>query len=143
VVADVFARLWERRETWRPCTAAEVYVVSAVRNHALNVARNARGRGAHLTRFGAAAALGDPPPGIAQSPFAAPGDALDDRERGVAVRRAMAALPKGRREVVLLRANGLAWAEVAERLGVSVAAAQMQHGRAVRALGALVGDAQR
>jgi DNA-directed RNA polymerase specialized sigma24 family protein len=143
VVADVFARLWERRATWRPSGAAEVYVVAAVRNRALNVARDARGRGAHLARLGADA-------GARRRPARRGGGAVRRAQRRArAPRTGRGGAPRHRHppagapDVLLLRARGFGWTEIAGRLGTSVAAAQMQHGRAVRALGALVGEAHR
>jgi RNA polymerase sigma-70 factor (ECF subfamily) len=124
LVQDVMLELWRRRERLGADGAAHAYLFQAVRNRALNHVRHlkVRQRGAlRLVRDEAAAAP-------------APGE-LEAGELDAAIRAALDTLPPRCRAVFdLSRSGGLRYAEIAERLGVSVKAVEAQMGRALRTL---------
>lgn len=131
VVADVFLALWRRRAEWDSSGGVAGYLYRAVRNAALNSARGARRERA---RYALASVQGEVP-GMASGSGAAAGEGVDEVSRVAAVRRAIAALPPNRRVVLTLRwRDGLGFAEIAERLGTTAAAVQMQLSRALGAL---------
>jgi RNA polymerase sigma-70 factor (ECF subfamily) len=128
VVDGVFARVWERRDALQPETRLGVYLLVAVRRAALDVVRH----GATVRRL--VVSRGDEVPGMGSAPGLA--DAMAEHDEVIAlVWRAIDALPERARLVMMLRwREQWDWPRVAEALGVSVAAAQMQHTRALKTL---------
>jgi RNA polymerase sigma-70 factor (ECF subfamily) len=124
VVQDVFLELWRRRATLDADVAVHAWLLRSTRNRALNVVRHAR-----IVERTA-------PQLVAAAPHAPRTDAdAGARELQDAVDAAVAALPPRCREVFALsRGEGLRYAEIAERLGVTVKAVEAQMGRALRTL---------
>lgn len=125
LVQDVFAALWTRSHTIRDQDLLTSYLYSAVRNRARSHLRHQQ----VVLRTLAAPAPPAPP--------AAP--ALDDElhatELQAAVLAAVSSLPARCREIFLLqRHEGLSYAEIAARLGISVKTVETQMSRALRAL---------
>ena len=110
VVQEAFMTLWRRAETYRPERGApRSWLLTVVRNRAIDVLRGPGRAGPSLT------------PVTDDLPLAAPDDPEAEAMRGVegaAVRAALAGLPAEQREVVELAFfGGLAYPEVAERIG--------------------------
>lgn len=123
-VQDVLLNLWRQREVLRIDDSLRGYLYRAVRNRALNSARNDRVRREAVPHL------------ALESPEVPAGDAivLED-ELEIAVREAIDALPPRCREVFeLSRFKGLRYAEIAETLGISVKTVETQMGRALRSL---------
>jgi RNA polymerase sigma-70 factor (ECF subfamily) len=121
---EVLLALWRRRDSVAPDEALGPYLVRAVRNRALNHLRHL-----HIERRDAVHAAG---PTEAEARGAGP---VVAEELARALERAVGELPPRCREVFTLsRAGGLSYAEIAERLGISVKTVEAQMGRALRAL---------
>ncbi len=130
-VADVFADLWARRDQWVVRTTVEAYLYAAVRNRASTLRRNAERRARHH------AALGESAASVAIGPAVVRGadDLVEERERHHLLEQALARVPDRYRLVLVLRwRQQLGWAEIAEALGISPAAATMLHMRALKCL---------
>ena len=130
IVQDLFARLWERRETLERPRSVQAYLYGATRNRALNELRSRRVETAFLRRAlrleGARASNARPVP---------PEDDLNASTLAVAVERAVADLPPRCREVfTLTRDQYLTYAEAAEALGISPKTVEIHVGRALALL---------
>jgi len=112
LVQQLFLSIWHNRSTFSVDGALGDYLCAAIRNRARNVIAHARVVRLHRDD-------------VARDPSAelAPDDAharLEADERHAAVVQALAALPARRRAVCLLRwIDGLSYAEIAHRLGIS------------------------
>jgi RNA polymerase sigma-70 factor (ECF subfamily) len=126
IVQDVLWSLWERRVTLEVHESIRAYLFSAVRYRALNDLRNRRHRATLLEREAGA--------------FDTAEWSIADRTTEIAdlvahLRRAVAALPAGRRHVLSLRwDHGLSYAEIATVLGSSVKAVENQLNRTLNQL---------
>lgn len=130
VVDDVFVALWDRRAEWAPVSTIQAYLFRAVRNRALSAILSEKS----TSRVARLAGLEVKPIAMSQEP-ATPDQALASNETETAVWTAVDALPQESRTVVALRWRaGMSWGEVAEVTGLSIAAAQMKHTRALRLL---------
>ena len=124
VVQDVMLELWRRRETIDVSDSLRAYLFQSARNRALNHVRREQ-----VERRGEPHAKGE----TASAPAAL--TQLVAEELDVAIQRAIAALPAPSREVFeLSRTVGLTYAEIAQRLGISVKTVEARMGRALRAL---------
>jgi RNA polymerase sigma-70 factor, ECF subfamily len=107
IVHDLFANVWERRETLVVQTSVAAYLYTAARNRAMNYLRHER----RVTAWGRMWRHD------ADAPVEVSVGAADE---AATVRRAIAALPERQRQVVVLRwFHGLTNPEAAAVLGVS------------------------
>lgn len=121
---DVMVELWRRHDSIRIETALGAYLFRAVRNRALNQLRQQQTR----HRAEPVLAVASPPPASADSRAAA-------RELQLALHEALDTLPPRCREIFeLSRVEGLRYAEIADRLGISVKTVEAQMGKALRLL---------
>jgi RNA polymerase sigma-70 factor (ECF subfamily) len=133
VVQESLWRIWDRRQAWQPTVSLRAYLLTAVRNRALNVLAHRRVQAAHQATDGAGAV----PEGTVDAVVAA--EEAIARQRALA--RGLATLTEKQRTAVRLRySDGLSMADVAAVLGVSVSAAERL---VARALGVLRAEAAR
>lgn len=127
---DVFGWIWLHRAEWDPAGDVLSYLLTAVRNRALDVLRAEKRHGEATMRYvdpGASPAM------AAQAPAA--DAAVEQDERMATVWQVIFMLPEQRRTVLLLRwREGLEFEEIARILQTSVAAVRMHHSRALQAL---------
>ena len=137
VVNDLFIQLWERRDTLNIHGRVDHYFYSALRNRIRNHLRDER----RLAERHEAAALEDDVPGMGK--VVGPIDVtLELREQMTAIWNAVAALPEARRRVVILRwQRQMSFDEIAQILGTTSAAVQMQLSRAMKMLREMLPDA--
>jgi len=130
VTQDVFGWLWLHRAEWTPSHDVVSYLLTAVRNRALDIVRTQQRRSATVARH---VALGDSP-AMASAETSAD-IIIEQAEQSSAIWHAVNALPEQRRTVLLLRwRHGLGWDEIARVMGASVGAVQVNHTRALKAL---------
>lgn len=130
LVQEIFLTLWQRRASLEITgDSITTYLFTAARNRALAHLRRERVATRWRDREELNAKLGQQPSrGEA-------GDHLEEAELALAVAKAVDALPPRRREVFRLsRRDGLSYAEIAERLGVSPRTVENQLGHALRTL---------
>ncbi|MFN8571288.1 MAG: RNA polymerase sigma-70 factor [Gemmatimonadaceae bacterium] len=124
IVQDVLLELWRRRDQLSGEGSAHAYLIRSTRNRALNAIRHAK------IEKREAPYLASPE----SSPASAFAD-LEGEEIGVALNRAIDALPERCREVFRMsRMQGLKYTEIASTLGVSVKTVEAHMGRALRLL---------
>jgi RNA polymerase sigma-70 factor (ECF subfamily) len=129
IVQDLFARMWERRETLEVPRSVYAYLFSATRNRAISHLRNRRVEHAFLARALQAERLGGAPSGAPQE------RELDAQALAEALDRAVRELPPRCREVfALTRDKQLSYAQVAEVLHISPKTVQIHMGRALALL---------
>lgn len=129
LVQDVFARVWERRETLDPEQSLTRYFYRAARNQALNYLKHRRvvSRSQHQ--------VGEGPHGSVPGPE----EEVRYRELSAAAQEAIEQLPDRCREIFLLSRQGeMKYAEIACLLGLSVKTVETQMGRALRGLRAVL-----
>ncbi len=130
LVQDVFARIWERRSTWQVRDDVRGYLFGAARNHALRYLGHQR----VIDRWEAQAVHDLGIAGVGRGPLPTD-EPLRSKEVLDALQRALARLPARQREAYLLRwQNGLANAEIAEAMGISVKGVEVLLAKALRAL---------
>lgn len=130
LVADLFRRLWERREHWAPTTSATSYLFGAARNRALDHLKRERVE----LRVRENPALAVRPPGMG-APSPGPEAELAAAELDAAIERAIEALPERRRlAFTLRRRHHLSYAEIAEVMGIAVKTVDVQIGLAIKSL---------
>ncbi len=125
VLQETFLRVYRDRTAFRPVATFKTWVFTITRNLCLDILRSAR-RGVEFS--------GDPLPEVAD-PAPTPLEVMDRTEREGAVRRALAELRPGDREVLVLsRYHGLAYREIAAIVGGSEDAVKMRAHRALARL---------
>lgn len=109
LVQDVFCRLWQSRDTWRPVEpAVRGYLFNAVRNRALNYLKHEKIE-YRYTQW-------EPPVGAAPGPD----DEVEAAEFAAAVRIALDALPPRCREACSLRWQfELSYSEIAATMDIA------------------------
>lgn len=124
IAQDVMLELWRRRETLDVTESVRGYLLQATRNRSLNALRH------RAIERRSEPHLGD---GIA--PLPTTDAAVRMREIEVAIHAAIGELPERCRQVFeLSRIEGLKYAEIAARLGISVKTVEVQMGKALRIL---------
>ena len=124
LVQDVMLELWRRRETIDVSESLRAYLFQSARNRALNHVRREQ-----VELRGEPHVKGD----TTSAPSAL--THLVSEELDIAIQRAVAGLPAPIREVFeLSRTGGLKYAEIAQRLDISVKTVEARMGRALRAL---------
>ncbi len=124
IVQDVLLELWRRREQLSGEGSAHAYLIRSTRNRSLNALRHEKIE----KREAPFLAGSDITPALAFSE-------LEGEEIGVALTKAIAALPERCREVFQMsRAQGLKYSEIATALGVSIKTVEAHMGRALRLL---------
>jgi RNA polymerase sigma-70 factor, ECF subfamily len=132
MVQDVFVQLWARRESLAIERSLTAYLFRAVRNRISNERRALRLETAYseqiVRELGPAAA-------------ARTDERLGERLLQLSLADALARLPERPRQVFLLnRREHLAYAEIAEVLGIAVKTVEMHMARALAALRASLAD---
>ena len=124
IAQDVMLELWRRRESLDVTESVRGYLLQATRNRALNAIRH------RAIERRSEPQLAD---GVSRLP--ATDSAVREREIEVAIHAAIAELPDRCRQVFeLSRIEGLKYAEIATRLGISVKTVEVQMGKALRIL---------
>ncbi len=125
IVQELFAHLWRRRTELHPTGSPATYLFAAARNRALNRLRGAGREARRVER-------------LALEPRGAgPGsdEGIRVRELADALRRAIHELPERPRACLLLsRAGGLTYAQIADVLGIAPKTVEAHMGRALRRL---------
>jgi RNA polymerase sigma-70 factor (ECF subfamily) len=130
VVCEVLASVWRNRASLVVQSTVAAYLHGAVRHRALNVLRAERREARWTETF-----LRDETPPAHGTAVPAPDANIELAEQRAALERALADLPDRARLVLVLRwERGMSIAHIAEALGTSVGAAQMQVSRALAVL---------
>lgn len=134
VVCEVFARLWPERKDWSPRTTIIAYLVAAVRNRAITLRRAERRRSSMAIDVANELDLWMGRPERA-------GSEVERAEQIAHLRGLLNELPDTAREAVVLRwIHEMSFEEIADVLGTSQAAVQMQISRALRKLREVSGE---
>lgn len=121
LVQELFIRLWLDREKLTVTSSIKAYLFAAVRNRCLNALKVA----VRMRR------VSDQQDALAEEGFTED----EHTERIARVQAAVAGLPDERRKVfTMCRFDGLKYAEVAARLGISVKTVENQMGKALKDL---------
>ena len=124
IAQDVLLEFWRRRETLDVTESVRGYLLQATRNRSLNAIRH------RAIERRSEPQLAD---GVARLPST--DAAVRENEIEIAIQAAMAELPARCRLVFeLSRIEGLKYAEIATRLGISVKTVEVQMGKALRIL---------
>ena len=124
VAQDVMLELWRRRESLEVTESVRGYLLQATRNRSLNALRHRAIERRSEPQLAA---------GISRLPST--DAAVREREIEVAIYAAIGELPDRCRQVFeLSRIEGLKYAEIATRLGISVKTVEVQMGKALRVL---------
>jgi RNA polymerase sigma-70 factor (ECF subfamily) len=135
IAQDVLSAVWAARDTWEIRESVRAYLFAAVRHRSLNVLRRRRVHDSVVALHGPEPVT---VPGMGR-PAPTPDAALDQTEAVAALRAAIAALPRRRREVLALRWDeGMSHAEIACVMGITVRGVEQLHARALRALRSLL-----
>ena len=124
IAQDVMLELWRRREALEVTESVRGYLLQATRNRALNALRHR-----------AIERRSEPQLIEGAGRFPSTDAAAREGEIEVALQAAVAELPDRCRQVFeLSRVEGLKYAEIAGRLGISVKTVEVQMGKALRIL---------
>jgi len=124
IAQDVMLELWRRREALELTDSLRGYLLQATRNRSLNAIRH------RAIERRSEPQLVD---GVARSPST---DAsAREKELESAIQAAIGSLPDRCRQIFeLSRVDGLKYAEIATRLGISIKTVEVQMGKALRIL---------
>jgi len=124
IAQDVMLELWRRRESLDVTESVRGYLLQATRNRSLNALRHRA-----IERRSEPQVID----GVARLPLT--DAAVRENEIEAAIHAAIADLPDRCRQVFeLSRVEGLKYAEIATRLGISVKTVEVQMGKALRVL---------
>jgi RNA polymerase sigma-70 factor (ECF subfamily) len=124
IAQDVMLELWRRRESLDLTESVRGYLLQATRNRSLNALRHR-----------AIERRSEPQLANGISRLPSTDASVREREIEVAIQAAIAELPDRCRQVFeLSRIDGLKYAEIASRLGISVKTVEVQMGKALRVL---------
>jgi RNA polymerase sigma-70 factor (ECF subfamily) len=124
IAQDVMLELWRRRESLDVTESVRGYLLQATRNRTLNALRHRA-----IERKSEPQVID----GVTRLPST--DAAVREGEIEAALHEAVAALPDRCRQIFeLSRADGLKYAEIAARLGISVKTVEVQMGKALRIL---------
>ena len=120
IVQDLFVKLWTNREKLAFTTSFESYMLRSVRNSAITYINRERAHAeTNLTIY------------TDESDATDPSETLQSNNLEVSYRKILATMPEKRREVFLAsRFEGLKYAEIGEKLGLSTKTVEAQIGRA-------------
>lgn len=137
VVSEMFLRLWSSRSGFNPSGSLEAYLYKAVRN---NVNQHIRNDKRLENRHERAMLLGDDVPGMAGHTEDVEEAVFGGDDLKAALWQAISQMPPQRRLIMVLRwQQRKSFAEIAEYLGMSRPAVQMQVDRAIKALRKILG----
>ena len=124
IVQDLFVKLWVNREKININTNFESYLLRAVRNSALTYINKERSHAESNLRV-----YSD------QSESVDPSEELQSKNLEQSYHEVLASMPEKRREVFLAsRFDGLKYAEIAEKLGISVKTVEAHMSAAIKQL---------
>ena len=124
-VQEVMVKVWTGRDSLNVTGSFDSYLFRAVRNSCLNIVKHRKVKAGHAAYVAGGAHEESDPADMA----------LLASELEVRIREAIEKLPLGRRRVfVMSRYEGLTYAQIAAKLGVSVKTVENQMGHALSAL---------
>lgn len=140
---DVFLKVYQKAGSYSPEGRVYTWIYRIATNHCLNLVRRRK-----VVRFLGFGEMGGTDDDDSATPLfqprddaPSPADRAEARARWAATRKALDALPAQQRAaLVLVRLEGLSYAETAEVLGTSVSAVTSLVFRAMRGLEARVGS---
>ena len=125
IVHNVFLNLWEKREKVDTSSSLKSYLFTSVHNRCLNFIRDQKKFDRHESHI----------EHLESSEFADGTDYLEVQELELRIYDALQSLPEKCREVFTLnRFEGLKYAEIAEKLGISVKTVESQMSKALKIL---------
>jgi RNA polymerase sigma-70 factor (ECF subfamily) len=131
IVKDLFIDLWQQRERRTIHTSLKAYLYAAARNRALNFLRSNKTRMQHFPLH----TIEDEELALVRSRSNNPLETLEKKELGVAVQKAIEALPGRCRLVLTLHwQDGLRYSEIAQVMEISVKTVENHMARAFRLL---------
>ena len=131
IAHDVFLNLWGKRETVDSSTSLKSYLFTSVYNRCMNYIRDQR-------KFNKDDQIFDI---IEQEAQEMPHDHLETQELESRIIEALGSLPTRCKEIFMLsRFEGISYAEIAERLGISVKTVETQMSKALRILRGKLSD---
>ena len=124
IVQDLFVKLWSNRERISFNTSFESYMLTSVRNSAITYINKERSHAeAHLRIYSEESDNNDP------------SETLQSNNLEESYRQILKTMPEKRREVFLAsRYDGLKYAEIAEKLGISQKTVEAQMSAAIKHL---------
>jgi RNA polymerase sigma-70 factor (ECF subfamily) len=121
IAQEVLLWVWDHRVSLQVRGTVRSYLLTAVRNRALNYMAHHRAE----LRWEAQYTREDILPGMSH-PERAPDDLAHIEALRAAMTRAIAALPERRRQILLLRREHLSHAEIAQVMGISLKTVEAQ-----------------